>query len=1086
MKYFRIFNHTSDYIAYMASANPVVPNISYCRTDNKTYITPNDVPPPPHVDVTGVTISTASTTINVGSSTTLVATVLPSNATDKTVIWSSNDTSIATVSNEGVVTAIASGACTITVTTHDGGYTASCSVTVEVPVITTLAIEGSRNISAETCNYNAIADNSEDVTNSATWSITAGSQYATINSSNGTVTILNGANESSVTIQAVYGGLTATTHVTLTYVSGATSETETESTVDIGGNTTTVTTTVTEYEDGSSVEVEETVITDVNGNVIGTSESNTTTNADGSYNGATTNYDANGNPTDGNNVTGDTDGNVSTQNVEYDESGNTIVTGYDIDTSGSESGKTFNGDGANTEYYAFDVTHGFELEMHFTVDCSNKPSGQNQDHHNILTAKRATPEPWYGFQLRQTRTNHYIQLGTQFNTGSNTNTQINPASMTGNTAEYNLKIIYNPTLTANTFICRDLVNNTDVFVSNGTFPDLEALRYLKVLIGYAVDGNENPYRYSDINVFNFSLKKLKNVANPTISCSENVVTIDCATANSDIYYRLNLSGEYSAYTSPFTITADTVVQAYAVGNGDTSDIVEQNCTYVNVIATPTIICDGEEVIITCDTAGATIYYRLNESGSYSAYTVVIPITADTVVEAYAELSGNVSHTAKQTCYYVEGVDEPVITCDGKHVTITCDTPSADVFYRLNETGDYSAYTAPIKITATTVVESYASLAGYKTSEIVKQTCAYDPTPLYRWYTVDINEEWVCNNENKYYKQYYQISYDDETWENVIPEQTRVGELYEEQSEDCIDFSTRYFTIESLEDSNAITLNVHSSTTGNTLYYSMDNGTNWTQLSSGSGSKSIATLNSGEKVLIKATSSTSGNQAKWATDYNKNSYFNSTKTYKIYGNAMSLLVGDNFATADTITETFALCGLFYGGNNSSNLLNAKNLVLSATGLTVSSYNGLFRGCSSLQYGPAVLPALIVYQDGYSSMFEGCISLVEAPEISATTISGATALNRMFCMNRNSKVTAAMTKGPVLRITNPNAYANSYQQLFAGNGNITEVTILAEGTNLSFTNWLSNVPAIGVIKKLSATTFTSGVSGVPSGWSTQDID
>ena len=109
--------------------------------------------------------------------------------------------------------------------------------------------------------------------------------------------------------------------------------------------------------------------------------------------------------------------------------------------------------------------------------------------------------------------------------------------------------------------------------------------------------------------------------------------------------------------------------------------------------------------------------------------------------------------------------------------------------------------------------------------------------------------------------------------------------------------------------------------------------------------------------------------------------------------------------------------------------------------------------------------------------------------ATTLgsTGATtAMGRMFCMNRNNKVTAAMTKSPVLRITNPALASNAYQQLFCGNGNITEVTILAEGTNLSFSDWLKNAPAVGTIKKLSATTFTSGTSGLPSGWSTQDID
>jgi len=87
--------------------------------------------------------------------------------------------------------------------------------------------------------------------------------------------------------------------------------------------------------------------------------------------------------------------------------------------------------------------------------------------------------------------------------------------------------------------------------------------------------------------------------------------------------------------------------------------------------------------------------------------------------------------------------------------------------------------------------------------------------------------------------------------------------------------------------------------------------------------------------------------------------------------------------------------------------------------------MFRGATNLVYGPKTLPALNIPQDGYSSMFEGCVKLVEGPEILATSVSGGTALNRMFCMSRNSKVTAAMTKSPILRITNPSSYNNVYQ-------------------------------------------------------------
>ena len=82
------------------------------------------------VHVKGVTLNKNIITLNIGDTETLTATVAPNNATNKAVKWSTSNEAIATVATNGVVTAVAAGSATITVTTADGGKTAICVVTV--------------------------------------------------------------------------------------------------------------------------------------------------------------------------------------------------------------------------------------------------------------------------------------------------------------------------------------------------------------------------------------------------------------------------------------------------------------------------------------------------------------------------------------------------------------------------------------------------------------------------------------------------------------------------------------------------------------------------------------------------------------------------------------------------------------------------------------------------------------------------------------------------------------------------------------------------------------------------------------------
>lgn len=115
-------------VEYIASGQFYKYTISNINLDHEIIIE-NSGP----VAVTGVTLNQNTATIDMGDTLQLTATISPSNATTKTVTWSSNNTNYATVS-DGLVTGVAVGTATITVTTTDGNYTASCTVTVN-PVV---------------------------------------------------------------------------------------------------------------------------------------------------------------------------------------------------------------------------------------------------------------------------------------------------------------------------------------------------------------------------------------------------------------------------------------------------------------------------------------------------------------------------------------------------------------------------------------------------------------------------------------------------------------------------------------------------------------------------------------------------------------------------------------------------------------------------------------------------------------------------------------------------------------------------------------------------------------------------------------
>ena len=167
------------------------------------------------IPVTGVTVTPATVSINTGSTAQLTATVAPTNATNKTVSWTSSNPAIASVSTTGLLTGIACGVTTITVTTQDGSKTATIVVTIIcVPVIgvtvapttATIAATATTQLTATLAPLNAANKN-------VSW-ISSNTTVATV-SSTGLVTGIV-AGSATITVTTLDGSKTATCAVIVT------------------------------------------------------------------------------------------------------------------------------------------------------------------------------------------------------------------------------------------------------------------------------------------------------------------------------------------------------------------------------------------------------------------------------------------------------------------------------------------------------------------------------------------------------------------------------------------------------------------------------------------------------------------------------------------------------------------------------------------------------------------------------------------------------------------------------------------------------------------------------------------------------
>ena len=168
------------------------------------------------VNVTEVTLDKTELTLTEGETETLTATVKPDNADNRKVTWSSDKTDVATVDGAGKVTAVKAGEAVVTVTTENGGKTATCKVTVKAKTVSVTEVTMDKTEltltegETETLTATVRPDNADN--RKVTWSSDK-TEIATVDGA-GKVTAVK-AGEAVVTVTTEDGGKTASCKVTV-------------------------------------------------------------------------------------------------------------------------------------------------------------------------------------------------------------------------------------------------------------------------------------------------------------------------------------------------------------------------------------------------------------------------------------------------------------------------------------------------------------------------------------------------------------------------------------------------------------------------------------------------------------------------------------------------------------------------------------------------------------------------------------------------------------------------------------------------------------------------------------------------------
>jgi len=479
-------------------------------------------------------------------------------------------------------------------------------------------------------------------------------------------------------------------------------------------------------------------------------------------------------------------------------------------------------------------------------------------------------------------------------------------------------------------------------------------------------------------------------------------------------------------------------------------------TYSSETGKITITSFPDDAVIHYTTDGATEPSSTEGTPYNEPFSVSSPVT----IMAIATKAGYDDSTVATESFDQVAAPGFELTDDGK-VRLTCATDGASLYYEMGSnpsdpTTSSIHYTGSINNAAGQYIKAIAVKddminSTVETSELISFTCA---TPIIRKTsptTFTIISSFPSGVNIRYTKGTNPADPTPESGtiyegpvtfnESELPFTVKAIAYATNYSNSAVvtwphDYSGDYLTLDIIT-GGTLLWKAEGSDATKTIEYSINNNEEWTSITSTSNGAPI-TVASGDVVRLRGTNTRYCEENK----SNYSHFADGSATFNISGNMMSLTDGDNFANATSLPGEWTFCQFF----KQSKCISAENLILPANTLTNYCYRAMFSYCTTLTTPPA-LPATTLAQGCYWYMFEKC-AISSAPDLNATAL-----------------------------------VAECYGHMFDGCSSLNCIKCFATtGINTSqcLEKWVLNVALSGTFVKDSNQTWSTGESGIPSGW------